>query len=56
MSTAELRVDETDGGWTWRFVEPPVELYSNETYESRQAAAEAALAAYPDLQLAEDQS
>lgn len=50
---AELRVDDLDGGrWSWRYVEPGVELNSNETYTSREAAADAARRAYPDLEVA----
>jgi hypothetical protein len=55
---AELHVDSiVDERWAWRYVEPGtgLELHSNETYGTRQAAAEAARRAYPDLSLADDE-
>ena len=56
---AELRVDPIeDDGWSWRFVEPDldpaVELNSNETYSTREAAADAARRAYPDLEVSSE--
>ncbi len=54
---AELRIEPVAGGrWTWRYVEPDtgVELYSNETFVSREVAEDWARRAYPDLELAEE--
>lgn len=49
---AELHIDQVDDdAWTWRFVEGDLELNSNETYDTRDAAADAARRAYPDLAL-----
>lgn len=55
---AEIRIDSLPGGrWTWRYVEPDddLELSSNETYHSREAAAEVARRAYPGVSFADDQ-
>lgn len=54
--TAELRVDPLSegAGWTWRYVEPGVELNSNETYATREAATNAARRAYPDLSVTDE--
>ena len=54
---AELRVHRVeDDGWTVCYVEPDagVELYSNETYATVDAAKDWARRAYPDLPFAED--
>ncbi len=45
--------------WRWRYMEPPgdstpaVELLSNEIYEQREAAVEAAMTAYPGVPVRE---
>ena len=50
----ELHVDPVgDDMWTWRYVEGDMELHSNETYSSREEAADKARRAYPDVELAE---
>ncbi len=54
MSSAQLRINSVEGdGWTWSYVEPDsdIELHSNETYGSREAAVEWARRAYPDLEV-----
>jgi hypothetical protein len=42
--------------WTWSYVEPAtgVELYSNSTFSTREAATASAGRAYPDLTVVED--
>ncbi len=53
---AHLEVESVAGDrWTWRYVETgtEIELWSNEMYSSRQEAAEWALRAYPDLEVAD---
>src|SRR5262245_5513902 len=46
---------ESSGFWRWRYTEPPspgrdeLELFSNEVYESREEAVEAATTAYPGV-------
>ncbi len=54
----QLHVDSLgDDRWTWRYVEQEtgLELHSNETFSSRELAAEWAQRAYPDVPLADDQ-
>lgn len=45
-----------DGRWAWRYLEPAtrIELNSNETYSTREAAQQAARRAYPDVPLPEE--
>ncbi|MDQ4097608.1 MAG: hypothetical protein M3144_07055 [Actinomycetota bacterium] len=53
---AELRVSQIeDDGWTWCYVDPAhdIELFSNETYESSETAAEWARRAYPEVPFAD---
>ncbi len=51
---AELRVQSAEGGrWTWCYVEPDVELFSNETYATADDARRLARRAYPDVAFAE---
>jgi hypothetical protein len=54
---AELQVVAAEERWTWRYVEPDtgVELDSNETFASREAAVDWARRAYPDVPFAEDE-
>ena len=55
---AELRVRSVEGdGWTWCYVEPEddIELYSNETYATADAAKDWARRAYPDVPFADDE-
>jgi hypothetical protein len=44
-----------DDRWTWRYVEgeSDVELHSNETFSSREAAVDWARRAYPDVPFAD---
>lgn len=50
----ELHVDAIeDDRWTWRYVEGDMELHSNETYSSRDEAADRARRAYPDVEVSE---
>jgi hypothetical protein len=50
---------ESSGFWRWRYTEPPsegreeLELFSNEVYETLEAATEAASNAYPGVPLLE---
>jgi ubiquinol-cytochrome c reductase cytochrome b subunit len=50
---------ESSEFWRWRYTEPPsegreaLELFSNEVYETRQAAIEAASSAYPGVPVLE---
>ncbi len=53
---AHIRINAGEGGrWTWSYVEPDsdIELHSNETYSSREDAANWAKRAYPDLDVAD---
>lgn len=53
---AELQIRPVaSGGWTWCYVEAEddVELFSNETYRTPEAAREWGRRAYPDLPIAE---
>ena len=55
---AQLHIERYgDDHWTWRYVEAAsgVELHSNETFTSREAAADWARRAYPDVPFAEDE-
>ena len=55
---AQLRVGSLSGGrWRWRYVEPErdLELWSNETYDTREEAAEVAQRAYPGVPVADDE-
>ncbi len=50
----ELHVDAVgDDQWAWRYVEGDMELNSNETFASREEAADKARRAYPDVDLAD---
>ena len=50
--TPELHVDEVgENHWAWRYVEGDMELNSNETFTSRDQAADNARRAYPDVDL-----
>jgi hypothetical protein len=46
-----------DDRWTWRYVEEEtgLELYSNETFSSRELAVEWARKAYPEVPFADEQ-
>ena len=53
---AALHVHEMeDGRWTWRYVDPSsdLELHSNETFSSEEAARDWAQRAYPDVPFAD---
>jgi hypothetical protein len=53
---AKLHIDSLEGGrWTWRYVEPGVELHSNETYDTREHAADWARRAYPEVPVADEE-
>lgn len=43
--------------WTWCYVEPAtgIELFSNETYATREGAVEYARRAYPDVPFADEE-
>ncbi|HEX6595557.1 MAG TPA: hypothetical protein VF045_01385 [Acidimicrobiales bacterium] len=50
----ELHVDELgENQWAWRYVEGDMELNSNETFATREEAADKARRAYPDVALTE---
>ncbi len=54
----ELHLDRLEEErWTWRYVEREtgVELHSNETFSSREAASDWARRAYPDVPFADDE-
>lgn len=52
--TPELHVDEVgDDRWAFRYVEGDMELNSNETFATREEAADKARRAYPDVALTE---
>ena len=54
----QIHIDPVeDERWTWRYVEREtgIELHSNETFSSREAAADWARRAYPDVRFADDE-
>ena len=57
IHSVEAGPEQDDERWTWCYVEPAtgIELFSNETYATREGATEYARRAYPDVPFADEE-